>query len=271
MSSTIGASALARPIDRDMVDTINIDSNINDASHSTDDIAIEMNSTNIDTTLNAVIGMIIISALTGNTILAILGTFLLIIADRITKPDTIITEVTTITDAAIIATNITNSDSVDTLQVHIRSQDFDTPKDLDTITTVGPIEDAPNDIESSVIVVPADSNVHCCHHDRPTFDIIEFAAPTTSPINDTKLMTSDNDSFGGLASDVFNYTAFEKHFKEDKMYFVQTPPSNAAITTGPKAKLVIPLQRDINQAVRFDPKPRKSRSRPRKRICRSTH
>ncbi|KAJ4395571.1 hypothetical protein N0V85_006498, partial [Neurospora sp. IMI 360204] len=211
--------------------------------HRTIDNNINIDSTGLDTTFNVVIAMILISTVTGNTILAALSAIFLIVVLRITTPE--VTQPTTTniealltlltpkiaapTDAAIIADNTTSSESLDT------------PTNVDATLTSTPSQDAHNDDEPSSLIVPADEKVRIYHHVRPTVDITEVVTPTkTSHGAATETIDHDDDSFGTLASDVFSFKTFEKYLKKDKMYLVHMPVPNPSITSsGAKASPIV--------------------------------
>ncbi|KAK1782001.1 hypothetical protein QBC45DRAFT_319781 [Copromyces sp. CBS 386.78] len=242
MSPTTGTSALAHIIDNKMIDIADI--------RNYHDIHDLQPADNKVTTLNAIMGMVIISTLTGNTSLAALAAIIITVALRITTLEddtstvdtsaiTLIQQVAAPVDAAIPTAHINSS------------QPIDIPADTTHIN--GPIMDSQIDREHFESIALTEEEAHIYRHTRPTFDIVEVSIPTTSSIDDAKSTISDDTSFGGLASDVLDRKSFEKYLAEDKMYLVNLPPANPAIISGPKAKLLIPLAKEVNAAARFGP------------------
>lgn len=235
MSFATGSSAIARLADHKMTNVLDIrntsdiiDNALISAIHTPD----AADSADMDTTLKTIFGMIIISALTGNTILPAFCAVLLIIAHRITIP-----EDTTVTDV-------------------------DSPTLLENAAPSNPIQDAHIDNEPSEVIPLTEEEAHVYRHARPTFDIIEVLTP--APVSEINTITTfnDNDCFGTLASDVFNPRAFEKYLQDDKMYLVHTAIANPAITSASKTTNTTKKTKKIAKAARPAPKICKSRPNP---------
>ncbi|KAK3950160.1 hypothetical protein QBC32DRAFT_265263 [Pseudoneurospora amorphoporcata] len=206
MSPTTGTSALAHIINNKMIDIADIrnDHDIHDLQPADNKVTMDIDSAGVDTTLHAIMGMVIISTLTGNTSLTALAAFIIIVAVRITTLEddtstvdtsaiTLIQQVAAPADAAIPAAHINSS------------QPIDIPADTTHIN--GPILGSHIDREHFESIALTEEEAHIYRHTRPTFDIVEISIPTTNP----------------------------------------------AITSGPKAKLLIPLAKEVNVAARFGP------------------
>ncbi|EGZ76321.1 hypothetical protein NEUTE2DRAFT_161248 [Neurospora tetrasperma FGSC 2509] len=221
MSSATGISALARIINLDLVSNADMrgnNNNIDDGCFSNDDdITIDMDSASFDTSFNVIIGMIVIATLTGSTLLTAFSTFIIIMALRITTPETNLTQKVTASKDANMPTATPNLDS------HI-------------------------DNEPSTLIVPVDEKVRVYHHARPTVDIVEVTSHATTSANDTKSTNNDNDYFGGLASDIFDFHSLQKYLEEDQMWLAHMPPANPSITSGPKPAFIVKTNKIVGSA-----------------------
>ncbi|KAK3495797.1 hypothetical protein B0T13DRAFT_401223 [Neurospora crassa] len=243
MSSSTGTSALMHIINRSIVDTTDI-SNYHIGDNSND-----MGSASFDTTFNVIIGMIVIATLTGSTILAAFSAFIIIMALRITTPEVILTEQAAApTDAAIITDSIVSSGSVDTHDIKIVSQEIDTPIGLDETTIATPSLETQTDDEPTTLIVPVDEKVRIYHRPRPTADIVEVTTPVTTSVKDIKSTYSDNDYFGGLASDIFNFKSFQECLEEDQMWLVHMPPACPTITSLSKPTFIVETNKIVKAA-----------------------
>ncbi|KAK3497902.1 uncharacterized protein B0T23DRAFT_311307 [Neurospora hispaniola] len=219
MSSSTATSALAHIIDHkmtDIVNTQNINNNnnyIHQTSPSNDNMTSITDSADVDMTFNVVMAMILISSVTGNTLLAIMSTIFIIVILKITPPEvidteTILTQQAATTDVTIPTAHITN---------------------LQTST----------DDELSTLIVPVDETVRVYHHARPTSYIAEIITPATTSVEDIKSTNHGNDYFGGLASDIFNFKSFHEYLEEDQMWLAHMPHPNPAITSAPEATAIV--------------------------------
>lgn len=188
------------------VDIINIDTNSTEARPATDN-NIDMCSADLDTSLNAIIGMIIMATLTGSTIVAAFSAFIILVAIKITTPEVASTEATLIhevaapTDADITSTSTEFSNTAETNNI---TQKVDTPTGFDNFPAETPGPDIHNDDESSVLIVLANSNIHCHRHDRP-------APPPTPPASPVR-------------------AAVEPHFTASG-FFIENPDNSSAQQT----------------------------------------
>ncbi|EAA34771.3 hypothetical protein GE21DRAFT_2421 [Neurospora crassa] len=250
MSSSAGSSALVHIINPSIVDTTDMRNNANSACLPNNDITINMDSASFDTTFNVIIGMIVIATLTGSTLLAIFSAFFIIIALKATTPEVTDTDqqATLTADTAIPTTDITNSELINTLETTLNNQDIDTSSGPNNATSISSTKDAAIDNEPSELVVPVDKKVRIHHHARPTADFAEVTTPATTSANDTKSTYSDNDYFGGLAFDIFDFHSLHEYLEEDQMWLAHMPHPSPAITSAPEATAIVQMNKIVKAA-----------------------
>ncbi|KAK3395816.1 hypothetical protein B0T20DRAFT_487302, partial [Sordaria brevicollis] len=248
MSFAPGSSAIAHlagPKMNDLLDSRHPSADIDNALIPTANTTDPPDTADMDHTLKTIVAMIIISALIGNTLLSAISVLIVLVAYRITTPET-----TTITDAALPCEDLTPLKPVDA------------PSLLDNAAPANPTQDARIDDTPSEAIPLTEEEVHVYRHTRPTFDITEVLAPAPdSKIDISLAINDDSDCTGGLASDVFDFKTFERYLAEDKMYLTHPIHPNPAITsTGLKVTKKTNKKKSKKNATAARPAPKLSKT-----------